>query len=58
MFGHEIELVPFKNIMEVLSHMRDVCIVERPSSAAGDWLVKSKMHVKVEAQGIIACKHL
>ena len=50
MFGQEIELAPFKNIMEMLSQMKDVCTMEKPSSAAGDWLVKSKRSVETEGK--------
>ena len=53
MFGHEIELAPFKNIMEMLSHMKDVCTMEKPTSAAGDWLVKSKTSVEIEGSAVL-----
>lgn len=41
-YGHSLELRPFKNVMELLSSMKDVCIMEKPSVNSGDWLVKSR----------------
>jgi len=55
MFGQEIELAPFKNIMEMLSQMKDVCTMEKPSSASGDWLVKSRSSIETEGN-VVLCK--
>ena len=42
MFGHSLELGAFRNVMELLSNMKDVCVMEKPSVNSGDWLVKSR----------------
>lgn len=41
-FGHDLELGPFRNVMELLSNMKDVCVMEKPNLNSGDWLVRSK----------------
>jgi len=42
MFGRDLELGPFRNIMELLSNMKDVCVMEKPDPNSGDWLVMSR----------------
>ena len=41
-FGHDLELGPFRNVMELLSNMKDVCVMEKPNVNSGDWLVRSR----------------
>lgn len=41
-FGHDLELAPFRSIMELVSNMKDVCIMEKPNANSGDWLVRSR----------------
>ena len=41
-FGCDLELGPFRNIMELLSNMKDVCVIEKPNINSGDWLVRSR----------------
>ena len=41
-FGCDLELGPFRNIMDLLSNMKDVCVLEKPNINSGDWLVRSR----------------
>ena len=41
-FGCDLELGPFRNIMELLANMKDVCVMEKPNINSGDWLVRSR----------------
>ena len=42
MFGCDLELGPFRSIMELLANMKDMCVMEKPNVNYGDWLVRSR----------------
>lgn len=52
MFGYDLNLRPFRNIMELLSNMKDVCIMEKPNINSGDWLVRSRE--RASSEGTVA----
>ena len=53
MFGHDLELGPFRNILELLSNMKDICVMEKPNINSGDWLVRSiKQPPQVAPEGL------